>query len=235
MQRKILPEPHHYAVCAFDDIPIKEFYKKYYNDIYICLHPFLLLRNTDDNILFSSPENYPNKNSIILKCKKIFWNDIIKYTGLDTWDEIDIALRTMIGGLNSRFAREDLAKTLMKKIEENNIVPPDAGRMSDILYNDLLNSLKDIGHQWLWVGDEFCTERKLFFIDDLIENNEMLSFDNKIMFTYNHEILFATHWDSFFTLICGEKNYIDKSISKYHLEGFYCNEETKIYWSCQNK
>ena len=231
MQKKILPVPHHYAVCASDDMPIKTFYEHYYNYIYICLHPFLKLRNASNDI-FLSPEKYPNKKSIITKCKKIYWNDIIKYSGIDTWEKIDLALRTIIGGLKLEFAREDLAETLLKKTEENKIILPNEGFVSEILFDDMLKSLNDNGHKWVWIGDEFCTERKLFYIDDLIESTEMPP-NLKVMFTYNHEILFATHWDSFFTLICGEKDYIDKCISKYHFEGFYCNDKTEIYWSCK--
>jgi hypothetical protein len=225
----MLPEPHHYAVCAYDDIPIKEFYKGYYEDIYICLHPFVK-KNINSNRNLPKEMNVMSKNIMVSEYTKISWNEFCKYPGIDSLDKLDVALRSMIGGLNEKYVRMDLVEILEKKLIEHKIIIPDEGSMSKIIFNDLLNSLKDFYHKWVWIGDEFCTERKLYFIDDLIKDDKVPTL-MRSMFTYNHEILFATHWDSFFTLLCGNKEYIDYSISKYNFEGFYCNDKTQIYWS----
>ncbi|KON89952.1 hypothetical protein AF332_26085 [Sporosarcina globispora] len=37
----LLPEPHRYAVCADEYIPIKEFYKGVFEEIFVFYHPFI--------------------------------------------------------------------------------------------------------------------------------------------------------------------------------------------------
>ena len=46
-------------------------------------------------------------------------------------------------------------------------MPPSEGFFSDLLHDSILQSIEDLGYEWVWVGDEFCTERKLYWIDDL--------------------------------------------------------------------
>jgi hypothetical protein len=46
-------------------------------------------------------------------------------------------------------------------------VQPDEGHFSDLLQDLILQCFQDIGHQWVWGGDEIGTERKLYWIEDL--------------------------------------------------------------------
>ncbi|QGM29159.1 hypothetical protein GI482_01535 [Bacillus sp. N3536] len=47
----------------------------------------------------------------------------------------------------------------------------------------------------------------------------------------NHSILLTTHWDSHFSMLCSDKNTVNKIVKSCNLEGFYCVERTKVYWS----
>ena len=52
-------------------------------------------------------------------------------------------------------------------------------------------------------------------------------------YTNKNEILYTSHWDSHFTLLCSDKKTIESILSKHPFEGFYCDIKTEIYWSCQ--
>ncbi|MBD3109233.1 hypothetical protein IEO70_12835 [Bacillus sp. AGMB 02131] len=38
---RVFPEPHRYAVCSFEDMPIKQFYKGVFEEVYVFYHPFI--------------------------------------------------------------------------------------------------------------------------------------------------------------------------------------------------
>ncbi len=54
------------------------------------------------------------------------------------------------------------------------------------------------------------------------------------LFTHDHNILITTHWDSHFSLLCSDKETVEQLVNSSGLEGFYCSEETKMYWSLAN-
>lgn len=80
---------------------------------------------------------------------------------------------------------------------KNGMSAPSEGCFSEIIMNELLDAFKTLGHEWLWFRDEFCTERKLVYIDELVRDSNMLDQD-KNLFTHDNGILITTHWDSHF-------------------------------------
>ncbi|MBB2483265.1 DUF2711 family protein [Bacillus sp. APMAM] len=227
-----LPAPHKYAVCANEDIPIKEFYKGVYQEIFIFYHPFIKPK-TIDYALFN-PDTFPSKNEILKNCEMVSWGDFLKISGIKNLKQLDIGLRTLIMGLNKKFANEYVAEVIQRTCEENQIVPPVEGTFPEFLMNKILYNIKKIGYEWIWCGDEFCTERKLEYIDDLIESEHIFCNQPINLFTHDNKILITTHWDSHFSLICSDKETVGKIVDLCQLEGFYCDEYTKIYWSLFN-
>ena len=51
------------------------------------------------------------------------------------------------------------------------------------------------------------------------------------MFTHDNELLVTTHWDSHFSMLCSDKETIERIVKCCDLEGFYCDNKTEIYWS----
>ena len=78
------------------------------------------------------------------------------------------------------------------------------------------------------MADEFGTERKLTWIEDLIEKDLVPS--HGCVFTHDHSLLITTHWDSHCSLLCSSKDIIEKILSVYNFEGFYCSPKTEVYW-----
>ncbi|WP_430787553.1 DUF2711 family protein [Virgibacillus flavescens] len=227
-ETKAIPAPHRYAVCAEVGMPIKEFYKDEFEEVFIIFHPFIKPKTIDFELFI--PDTFPDGNAIIEHCDRIKWKEFLKISGIKDYRQLDIGLRTLIASLN-KYANEKLAKQIDDVCNEKKIVPPVVGSFPAFEMKDILQYLKEEGYDWLWCGDEFCTERKLEYVEDLIAGKiEFLN--NPInVFTHNNEILLTTHWDNHFSMLCSDKSTTRKIVESCGLEGFYCNEKTEIDWS----
>jgi hypothetical protein len=228
---RVLPEPHKYAICAPEGLPIKKFYEGFFEEVYVFYHPFIK-PNTIDYELFN-PKTYPSRNDIRNNCERVTWESFMQLAGIKSFKKLDIGLRTNILGLKKQFQDEKAAQLILEAYEKYKIVEPNAGSFPEFIMNDLLRAIQVMGQDWIWYGDEFCTERKLEYIEELINDNNMLD-ERKNLFTHDHNILITTHWDSHFSLLCSDRKTVEQLVSSCKLEGFFCTEETKIYWSLSN-
>ena len=225
MADRALPKPEQYASCP-DGGKILEFYKGQFDSVFILLHPFIYPKSID--IERFCPEQWPGKREIIEGCEAVSWERVLELTGLENLSEIDVGLRTSISGLKTEIANEAYASTLCELTEKKNIIHPSEGDLSPLIENRIYEAIKSLGHGWLWVGDEFGTERKLHWIDDLIVEDEIPC--HGCVFTHDHSLLVTTHWDSHCSFLCSSKEIIEKILSTDDLEGFYCTENTEVYW-----
>ncbi|MDD5195177.1 MAG: DUF2711 family protein [Candidatus Omnitrophica bacterium] len=226
MTKRVAPEPDKYASCPHDG-KILEYYRGQFDSVYILLHPFLRPLSIDFDL--SCPEKCPSKHEIIEGCEPVSWRQVLNLTGLSSLSDIDVGLRTSIGALKEESANEKFASCLDKLTEEKGIIHPTEGGLPPLLENRIFNALKKLGYEWLWVGNEWGTERKLHWVDDLIENKEIPC--HGCGFTPDYRLLVATHWDSHCSLLCSSKENIDKILEVDNFEGFFCTEKTEIYWS----
>jgi hypothetical protein len=231
-ETRVAPEPHKYAVCAPEEMPLKDFYKGIYNEVFVFYHPFIKPISIDYKLF--EPETYPGKNDIIEKCEMVTWKQFLSISGIESYSHLDIGLRTQILGLKKQFANEETAEKIQDTCEKHQLIAPMEGFFPEFLMNKVLLSIKQDGHNWIWSGDEFCTERKLEYIDDLIKDNEALRNQRLNLFTHDNEILLTTHWDSHFSMLCSDKDTINKIVKFADLEGFFCDDKTEIYWSLRN-
>lgn len=231
-ETRVLPEPHKYAVCASEDILIKDFYKGFYNEVFIFFHPFIKPISIDYELF--EPVTYPGKNDIIENCEMVTWEQFLSLSGIESYRHLDIGLRTQVLGLKKQFANDETAKSIQDTNEKHQLIAPTEGFFPEFLMNKILMSLQQEGHDWIWSGDEFCTERKLEYINDLIKDNAALRNQRLNLFTHNNEVLITTHWDSHFSMLCSNKETINKIVKFAGLEGFFCDDKTEIYWSLRN-
>ncbi|WP_342630607.1 DUF2711 family protein [Marinobacter alkaliphilus] len=224
MTERVLPTPEKFASCPYDE-KILPFYDGQFDCVYVLLHPFF--KPTNIGIERFCPSGWPSKHEIIDGCRPVSWHEVLELTGLKTLSDLDIGLRTSIGGLNKNLANKAISDKLAE-LEDQNIILPQEGELPPLLENRILNAIKELGHNWLWVGDEFGTERKLHWIDDLIEKDEIPS--HGCIFTHDHGLLVTTHWDSHCSFLCSSREAIERLLSSQPFEGFYCTPETEVYW-----
>jgi Protein of unknown function (DUF2711) len=226
----IIPEPHRYAVCAPEDTSIKKFYQGVYEEAFIFFHPFIKPKRTGSEEI--SFRDFPDKNEIKDTFEVVTWERFLSLSGITNFKQLDIGLRSSISGLTNSAKDDEMANLIRRVCVKYNLFQPGEGQLPDILINSLFNSINQLGYDWIWCGDEFCTERRLEKISDLINSHKRFS-EYRNFFTHYNELLVTTHWDSHYSMLCSSKKIIEAIVTASNLEGFYCDDKTEIYWSLQ--
>lgn len=208
------------------DGKILDYYQGYFESVYVILHPFY--RSETLNLSVFNAENWPNDDMLRQHCEMILWQEVLDHTQLEDISQIDIGLRTLIGGLKKKFENKNYAEKLENLFSQTGILYPDAtGFISPFLENPLLDAIKKLGYEFLLTVDEHgINQPKKMHINDLIAN-DLLDVCN---YTEDHQLLFATHWDSHCTFLCASKKIIDQILSIHPFEGFFCTPNTEVYW-----
>jgi hypothetical protein len=228
MTTRILPPPDIFASCPLDGNILK-YYAGVFEAVYISLNPFIKpisIRREE-----FKPGTYPNRASIAANCKAVSWSEVAQLARLPSIAAVDIGLRTGIKGLKDEFENRSYAAAIDALTGTMGIVTPREGRFSDLLHDTILQSIRELGYEWLWVGDEFCTERKLHWIDDLKSQSDGLVKGRFNVFTPDKRLLWTIHWDSHFSFLCSSQDKLAAIESTSGLEGFFCTPSTEVYWS----
>jgi hypothetical protein len=226
--QRVLPEPDHFATCPVDG-NILAYYETVFDSVFVLFHPFI--RPVAISKESFKPDTYPDPLDIERGCEGVRWSEIMTAAQLPSLAAVDIGLRTQIGGLKKTFANKEFANSIDALYERADIVPPDEGRFSDLLYVTVLECFQSLGHRWAWVGDELGTERKLYWIEDLKAKEIGATRGHCNVFTPDKSLLWTTHWDSHFSFICGSRKTLEPLVRNMNLEGFFCDKNTEVYWS----
>lgn len=225
MVERTLPSPDKYASCP-NTGAILDYYRGHFDSVFILLHPFL--RPSKIEIERFCPATWPGKLEIIDGCGAVLWQEVLELTGLKSWSDLDVGLRTSIGALNKNFENQSAADQLVQLIEDQGLIPPTEGQLPPLLENRIFEAIKSLGYQWLWLGDQLCTKRELFWIDDLMGQDLVPLHGN--VFTPEHDLLLTTHWDSHCSFLCSSRSNIEQILAFDGFEGFYCTERTDVFW-----
>lgn len=220
-----LPPPDVFASCPFDQ-KILEYYSGQFSDVFVVLHPFI--KPVSIPVDRFCPSTWPSKPEMVEHCVAISWESVRSELGFDSIAALDVALRTSIGGLNAELSNEAWSQKLANYLEKNDLIAPSEGELPELLQDRLFTAIQSLGEEWLWVGDEFSSERKLVWIDDLKGENEIPS--HGCLFLPNKSLLLTTHWDSHCSFLCSSREILDRVLSTDAFEGFFCAENTEVYW-----
>jgi hypothetical protein len=228
MPERILPSPDVFATCP-DEGRVLEYYAGTFEAVYVLLHPFIRVVSIDKDQF--RPATYPNRSSIVRNCAPVSWAEVAERAGLPCLAAIDVGLRTMILGLRVELSNQEYANKIESLTESNGILPPPEVSFSDLLHDRVLQSIQCLGYEWVWVGDEFGTERKLYWIDDLKGQESGPTVGHCNVFTPDKQLLWTTHWDSHFSFLCSSERNLTAINDACNFEGFICEPSTEMYWS----
>ena len=228
MADRTIPTPDKYATCPYDG-NVLDYYAGTFDAVYVSLSPFIRPVSISPSLF--NPDTYPDRGTITTSCEPVQWRDVVAKSNLSSLSALDVGLRTRISGLKSEFENQAYADELDKLTESTGILPPPEGCHSDLLHDCVLRLFKELGHEWVWVGDEFCTERKLHWIDDLISENVATITGHSNVFSPDKSILWTVHWDSHFSFLASSFHNLDRIKINTRLEGFFCTPETDVFWS----
>ncbi len=206
-----------------------DYYAGTFESVYVLLHPFIKASSIGTEQFV--PATYPSRTAIIKNCGAVSWAEVSRRSGLPSIAAVDIGLRTRILGLKPELSNQDYADRIELLSDSDSILPPPEGSFSDLLHDAVLRFIQGLGHEWVWVGDEFCTERKLHWIDDLKgqDDGPTSGCRHVSVFTPDKGLLWTTHWDSHFSFLCSSERNLGAVQERF--EGFFCGPSTEVYWS----
>jgi hypothetical protein len=228
MTTRIHPSPDLFASCPLDG-KILDYYAGAFESVYVSLNPFI--RPTAIDKAEFNTATYPSRASIATNCEPVSWSEVMRLAGLPSLSAVDIGLRTGIGGLRQELENRSYASAIDALTDTQSILTPLEGLFPALLHDKILQAIQGLGYEWLWVGDEFCTERKLHWIDDLKNQDEGLTRGRFNVFTPDKQLLWTIHWDSHFSFLCSSQQNLAAIQTMSDLEGFFCTPSTEVYWS----
>jgi hypothetical protein len=229
MPERILPAPDPFAICPLEG-KVLEYYAGTFEAAYVLLHPFTKAESIDKEQC--RPSMYPGRATIVRNYAPVSWAEVAERAELPSIAGVDIGLRTMIRGLKAELTNQEYADKIEALAHSNGILPPTEGFFSDLLHDRVLQSIQLLGYEWVWVGDEFGTERKLHWIDDLKgQETGPTTFCHCNVFTPDKQLLWTTHWDSHFSFLCSSERNLAAMQDACQFEGFFCTQSTEVYWS----
>jgi hypothetical protein len=161
MSQRVLPEPDKFAVCPLDGA-ILPFYEGVFEAAFVLLNPFVRPKSSAVDIQADI-----SAQDLCSTCDPVPWSEVQRLIGLPSLAAVDIALRTNIGGLNSKVADQSLADQLNDGLRRLELHHPVEGQFPELSLETVLSFVQSLGHDWVWVGDESCTKRELHWIEDL--------------------------------------------------------------------
>ncbi len=228
MAERILPPPDAFATCPTDG-KVLEYYAGAFEAVFVLLHPFIKTVSIGKERFV--PSAYPGRSEIVSHCVPVSWAEVASKAGLPSIAAVDIGLRTLILGLKAEYSNQEYADKIESLAESDQILPAPEGCLSDLLHDKVLQAIRRLGYEWVWVGDEFGTERKLYWIEDLEGQDAKAAAGHCNVFTPDKGLLWTTHWDSHFSLLCSSQRNLATIQDANQFEGFFCTPSTEVYWS----
>ena len=104
MSSRAVPTPDIYATCPGDE-NVLAYYAGTFDAVHVCLSPFIRPVSISPDIF--CPETYPDRQKIIETCAAVTRREVMHLAGLPSIAAVDIGLRTLIGGLNEKYANQE--------------------------------------------------------------------------------------------------------------------------------
>lgn len=207
---------------------VLEYYRGVFECVYVLLSPFPRVVGLPMSRF--EGDTWPSRSDIRSNCEPVSWSAVREAASLPDLAAVDLALKTDMGALRPAVARPELAARLVRYAEATNLLSPDDGGQSDFLHDEILELFRCFGHDWVWVCDEFDTNRERYLIDDLLEIDERL-IDRSSVLAPDHSLLWTIHWDSHFSFLCSTSRSRLDAAGVDAFEGFFCTPETSVAWS----
>lgn len=195
-------------------------YADHFSTVWVVLSPFLRPRALPLKLFY--PATYPTRNEILADCEPVSWSEVLRVSRFQSLGEVDVALRSYFHGLIR--PNKHLVQVLEQTINEHGLIPPNEGDLAPHNERKFLLRLKELGHQYLLVSDEFGQKTSRESVDFLLAEDILPS--HAVISTEDGSILIGSHWDSCCSFLCTKK----RTDGFEELEKFKCTEETEVYW-----
>ncbi|SFS77109.1 DUF2711 family protein [Paenibacillus sp. BC26] len=198
----------------------------------ILLHPFVQMPiGWEQSKRQSEFEHvYPNREEILMSGNSVSWQEMMSDTGLRTYHEMELALKTSISALKSEYARQDLANKLNANWKTNRYYPTDDS-ISPFFIESILRVLSSNGAKKINFSAPIFDKIGCLESDDTVPLDILdLSPNELILSDENAEFVFMSVFDSFFTVFLYKGINIEELVISMKWDAIICDKDTSITW-----
>ena len=218
-----------------EDIGVIDWFQGHFDGIYAILHPFIQVSAEHRHLFKERSVAQPTREQLKALARPVSWQSVLKLTGIPTIQRLNRLLLESEGAISPQHLDE--VRTLQAQLEANSLIVPYEGNLPEILLDDFLQSLTDWGYESALVGNEFGDRAIKHPISELLnresptlcEDDSMLG-SHLTLHTEDFGFLYGSHWDSFYTFLCGPKEIVSEIVTKYGFEGFFFEPGMHVYW-----
>jgi hypothetical protein len=163
------------------------------------------------------------------------WSEVGKAAGLANPANLNVALLTSIGALRAEFADQAGAERLTNYCASQQIFLPTEGQFQAVMEQSLGKLFADAGIDRVEAADQFDEDAHPIELDLLQSQQPWCSLEgipsrSGRLFAEDRSLLVVVDWDSFFTLICGKAEHLQRVDLTKLFEGFWCRPDTTHDW-----
>jgi len=208
--------------------PLVEAYDRRFEAVFILLHPFIAVPL---HLAWSVTKHYPTDAEIIANGSRYSWESVCRHTALFSCARLNKALLTATGSLTGDLADPAGRNALQSFLQSHPIWMPSQGRFEPLLQNDLLRIFTAAGCDELIAVPEFPSVDPVTRLPISSLQARSIPFPmGGTLLAPDASLLLTVDWDSFFTLLCGPRNFLAQIAANLKLEGFFATANTDHAW-----
>jgi len=244
---------------------ILEFYRGEFESCYILFHPFLKIKQEEGNdmertssskenvlpnelstifskikfpanaMLYVSNPNYPEEKKIIESGIEISWSQVIEQSNLNSYSEIQKALKTSIGAYRRIFQRKDLLKHLQEFLKKEKYWSPKEDIINPLTKKKLFQIFRLLELNKI-INHNCNTENIPIDISEMSELEFCKTMTASYIYSKDKKVMVSQNRDTFFCLLLTKKKEtMQKILANIDLEGILCDEESSMPWEFEKK
>ncbi|WP_345239214.1 DUF2711 family protein [Pontibacillus salipaludis] len=223
------PEPSTFTSTIIGQLP------DLYHSVAIVYSPFVQMPKgwvEQEQVRQGREEPFIDNKDILHYGKLVTWVEVKAQTGLTMDEQVSVALRTFYGALRTSSERQDLLATVQHSLEED-IIFPYEDSFPILFLPAFFSMLKEVGCSKAYYS-QLNVKKGAIDLEDY-SDEELISLCEQptTLIGDNEEFGLTCHFDCPFSLLFSTHASLDKWIKPTSLEGFQCDETTKLAWDLE--
>ncbi len=204
-----------------EEVKYLDYFKEYFDSIFIVFNPFFKMSNSKDN------QDYPEPTEIAKFGEVVTWESMKENCRFKTYNEIIFGLsisKYSIDVPNNHY----FYKVLDDYCKKNSIFEAAEGAFSPLIQKEIKRVFELNLYETVIVQDELgreIEEIETSLLEKSLGENHISNIYSK-----DKKILFSIDWDSYYFLFCSSKEIINKSLKDSCLEGFFSTDKIGHLW-----
>lgn len=168
---------------------------------------------------------HPEGTDWLPEARPISWRRVAEESGLGTHERVGVALLAMIGAIHGKFP--DQVSQLVKFCERSRIFPPSEGSFQSLHQASFLDLFRRADSPVVMFQEEFDNQPVL----DLAYSEFVPIWPHRgSLYSADKSVLIVVDWDSYFTLVAGDRKLLEPWVKDHAVDGFFADETTTHHW-----